>query len=125
MAAVPHYGVNDGELLVFEDAPAWRGRIDGHRATKAAALPETPDAIVLLESPEIDDSRTPFLNLLRVGPCGEVKWRAELPEPDDWTDEYVDFDLYPDGALGANTWSCFSVALDPETGRILSKVFTK
>jgi hypothetical protein len=121
---MPHYGVNDGELLVFDDPPTWHGRIEGRPVRQAASLSETPDAIVLLEPPLIEDSRQPFPNLLRVGPDGQVVWRAELPEPGDWTDEYVEFG-HRDGKLTANSWSCFHVVLDPETGRILSKKFTK
>lgn len=98
-----HYGANDGELLVFDRAPRWRGRIEGHRVQQTAALAGTDDAIVLLEPPPIDDSLQPFPNLLRVGP--DV-WRAELPFPDDWTDQYVAFEQR-DGVLTANTWSCY------------------
>ena len=62
--------------------------------------------------------------LLRVRPDGNIVWRAELPLPDDWTDQYVEF-AQSDGVLSANSWSTYYVLLDPETGRILSKEFTK
>lgn len=109
---------------MFEVAPAWRGAIEGHRVRQVAGLSETDDAMVLLESPPIDDSRQPFPNLLRVRPTGSVVWRAELPVPGDWTDSYVEFEQN-DGVLSANSWSCYYVVLDRETGRILSREFTK
>ena len=121
---MPNYGVNDGELLVFDGPPTWRGRVEGHWVKQAAALPGTEDALVLLDPPLTDDSHTPFPNLLRAGPDGQVVWRAELPVPDDWTDEYVEFRQH-DGVLSANSWSSFYVVLDPETGCIRSTEFTK
>lgn len=119
-----HYGSSEGELLVFGSAPRWRGRIEGHRVEQAAALAGTDDAIVLLEPPPIDDLLRPFRNLLRVAADGTIVWRAELPVPADWTDQYVNFEQHA-GILSANSWSCYFVVLDRETGDIVSKEFTK
>jgi hypothetical protein len=118
------YGVNDGELLVFDSSPTWRGRFDGEGVRHVLSLAESDDAVVLLEAPPIDDSLQPFFNLVRVRPNGEIVWRAEHPIPEDWTDGYVAVEQN-DGVLSANSWSCYYVVLDPDTGRILSSVFTK
>ena len=45
-------------------------------------------------------------------------------DPDDWTDQYVEFSLL-EGVLSANRWSCYFVVLDPETGCIRFREFTK
>lgn len=124
MTAMPHYGVADGELLVFHAWPMWSGRIDGRPVLQAIALTETDDVIVRVDPPEIDDSLEPYSNLFRVDPAGQVVWRAELPLPEDWTDGYVEFEIAA-GELTANSWSCYAVTLDPGTGSILSKRFTK
>ena len=66
-------------------------------------------------------------NLVRVRPDGTVAWRAEMPELFHWDtpeDFYVEL-RGTDGAVCANTWSCYSVELDVSTGDVLSATFTK
>jgi outer membrane protein assembly factor BamB len=54
---------------------------------------------------------------------GSLKWKAELP-PNTGQDFFVAVALV--GAeLRANTWSCYALWLDPETGRTLRSHFTK
>jgi hypothetical protein len=86
----------------------------------ALSVPGSDDRIVLFEYPEGDgDSR----NLVRMTSEGHVVWRAELPDPGS-NDAYVEV-RWRDGRLTANSWSCFLVELDPDTGQLLSATFTK
>lgn len=121
---MPHYGVADGRLLVFGEPPQWSGLIDGRPVIQAVAVTGSTDVIVRVEPPEIDDSCSPYPNLFRVDPAGRIVWRAELPVPEDWTDSYTEFEVV-DAELSAFSWSCYGVRLDPSTGAIVSKVFTK
>jgi hypothetical protein len=60
-------------------------------------------------------------NLRCYGPLGEL-WQAELGEPSGG--HYVAFETDGDRIL-ANSWDCYLVELDRDTGKILSKTFTK
>jgi hypothetical protein len=97
---------------------AWRGRPCGVSAKVVIGAPGSDDAIVLLSAQ--DGLRE---TLLRYRADGSVVWRAELPTH--WSaDYYVDVDLVED-VIHAGSWSGFDVVIDPATGRILSKQFTK
>jgi hypothetical protein len=62
-----------------------------------------------------------FDNLFALTSRGEKAWVAELPESG--TDSYVTISSRE--PLVANSWSGFQCTLDPASGRILRKVFTK
>jgi outer membrane protein assembly factor BamB len=49
-------------------------------------------------------------------------WRAELPWP---TDAYANPVTIVDGRLQVASWECWTCALDPSSGRIVRKDFTK
>lgn len=49
-------------------------------------------------------------------------WRAERPSA---SDAYVGAALERDGLLRCGTWDCWSCELDPASGRLLRKVWTK
>lgn len=70
------------------------------------------------------DDQTPRLqNLVRIDRDGAVMWIAELPEntvPDCFVSVMLEADI-----IKAGTWSCYSIMLDPATGRIQSQIFVK
>ena len=120
------YWVESGDLCVADSASIiWRGRPDGAPCASAIVLPETDDAIVLLDW-ELGPrnayghvSGSP--NLIRVTAAGEVVWRAVAVED---KDVWVAVE-WRDGGLVGNTRSCYRIELDPNTGHELSRVFTK
>ena len=82
------------------------------------------DAIVLLDPDQRPEGVLPwhpFFNLLRVAANGEVVWRAPMVERS--VKSWVSVS-YEDDKLFASAWS-WSCELDPATGRIIDKVFTK
>lgn len=88
-------------------------------------LPDTDDTVVLLDPrqrPEGVLDWHPFHNVLRLSPEGEVRWRAELVPEEDAVKAWLGVDF--DGALRVWTYS-YNCELDPETGRIVAKTFTK
>ena len=110
------------------EAIVWRGRPDGHPAVSAVALPGTDDAVVLLSAQS--GPRNPlgklkgWPNLVRIRPDGTVVWRVapgQRPSDRDW---WVSVDI-EDDTLYANSWSCYRCRLDPESGSVMSSVFTK
>ena len=101
----------------------WLDLPEGYAVRAVAAIPDTDDCLVLLESDTGKASRqNHFENLWRYSHEKGVIWRAELPQSG--ADYYVAFELQT-GGLWANSWSCFRVAIDLETGTIRSKTFTK
>ena len=52
---------------------------------------------------------------------GEVRWEAETSGSQD---AYVSFSVR-DGTIQANSWSCYRVDIDVDSGKIVSRVFTK
>ena len=99
----------------------WSQRIDGRDADTVLPVHGSDDGIVLLRRDP--SGYEPLQNLVRVAGDGSVRWRAELP-PDEGADAFVAVEWEGD-RLVANTWSCYRVQLDPNTGRILDQVFTK
>jgi hypothetical protein len=61
-------------------------------------------------------------NLACVTSAGEVMWWAELP--DTGNDNFVAVEV-KEGKIFAWSWSCQMCGIDPQTGHILSKIFTK
>ena len=101
----------------------WLDLPEGYAVRAVAAIPDTDDRLVLLESDTGKASRqNHFENLWRYSHEKGVIWRAELPQSG--ANYYVAFELQT-GGLWANSWSCFRVAIDLETGTIRSKTFTK
>lgn len=83
---------------------------------KILPIPENVDLIVLLSH------KIPFRNILRCHPDGEIVWQAELATNSNDVYTHVDWN---GKSLTANSWSCFYVTLDINTGKILSSEFTK
>jgi hypothetical protein len=80
-------------------------------------VPGSHDRIVLLK-PLV---RGHDENLIRVSNAGSLVWRAQLPETDDsWV-----ACRFEDAVLFANSWSCYLVRLEANSGRIISKTITK
>jgi hypothetical protein len=120
------YGVENEELVVFDDGRLhYRGRTDGYPVEEVVPIPDGRDAIVLLRY-SADGAPTHFANLVRVRPNGEIQWRAAPPNREPGVqDAWVACEWPMNGALTANSWSCFYCTIDPETGAIISSVFTK
>jgi len=110
------------ELIVYSNTGSilYRGKPDGYPVKKAAAL-ENEQIVVLLKfwAKKPGD----FENLLLLKSDGGTLWRAQLPNASSG-DAYVDFDVI-EGKLFANSWSCYRVEIDGQTGRILHREFTK
>jgi hypothetical protein len=113
-----------GRLLVSEYGAGeiWSGQPDGRAVLTALFVPESDDAIVLLDA-DTPGAPKSDRNLVRCRVDGSVVWRAELPDPSG-PDAYTEVTWAKAGLLG-NSWSCYLVRLDPMTGRILEKTFTK
>ena len=80
------------------------------------SIPQSDDSIVMLHHMK------PFQNVLRCRSNGSVVWVAKLPQQSHDAYTYLE---WHEQKLRAFSWSCFSVILDVETGKILSSVFTK
>lgn len=63
-----------------------------------------------------------FSNLYFLDASLREVWRAERPSN---SDEYANRVLEKDGLLRCATWECWDCELDPASGRLLSKVWTK
>src|SRR5574341_1168038 len=99
----------------------WQGRPYGCSVEKIMPMPGRPGCIVLLDHREFSRSEIRYLgNLINVGPDGKTIWSVPLFRSHD---SFVDFD-WEGNMLFANTWSCFRVQIDLETGKILSRIFT-
>ncbi len=97
----------------------WHGQPDDAPVVSVMAVPDGEDAIVLLDYMA---KRGAFSNLVRIGPDGAVRWRAQLPTSE-LSEAYVEADL--DIRLTAASWSGHRVVLDLATGRILRSDFAK
>jgi hypothetical protein len=121
------FWIESGDVWVADSSGVvWHGRPDGYPALSVIPLPGTGDAIVLLDwmaGPlNACGQRPGFPNLVRLTPEGRVVWRADpaVQDKDFWVAV-----RWRDCGLYGNTWSCYYIHLDPETGRELSRVFTK
>lgn len=118
----PNYFVDAGELVVHEpstSAQLWRGKVNAQTCLKCAAIPDSDEAILLVEAGSKE--RPLFENLFRVRSNGEVVWAASTSGSHD---SFVDFTFAADGLL-ASTWNGIRVVLCVESGKIISEQFTK
>lgn len=119
------YSIANGTLYIGQpssDSIIWKGKPDGYQARELLELPDSNQCIILLDRSQESRPRS-FQNLIAINCCGDVVWRAELPDISG-TDAYVSFSLQ-NGSLFANSWSCFRVTIDLETGAILAREWTK
>ena len=98
---------------------ACTGRYNGIDVVDAVPIDDGARCVLLLD-PD-GGHRLVFENLLCVDPDGAVVWAAKLPS---MPDKFVAMRLTDDG-ICANTWSCYLILLDPDTGAELSITFTK
>jgi hypothetical protein len=90
----------------------------GVRVSKV--LPCEDDYIVLLDYHDASKARLEA-NLRRLHSDGSVVWAATTPNSNGM---FTDVE-WRDGRLTAWTWEGFIITVDPRTGRLLEKVFTK
>lgn len=82
-----------------------------------------PTCVVVMYDPDASPrSWGTFPNLAGFDAMGQQLWVTEPPTTDSG-DCYVQ--LASSDALVAWSWSCYMCEIDPATGRILSRVFTK
>lgn len=86
-------------------------------------IPNSDDMIVLLHFSHA------FKNLLRCHSDGSLVWQAEFPEirigwSEGMDDVYVAVELKND-RLWANSWSCYLVEIEADTGKVLQSFWTK
>jgi hypothetical protein len=124
MSASTIYSLRDGLITVTDAAGQllWAGRPLGVSVKAIAALSTLDAVIVLLDYMEM--GRGQVKNLIRLERDGRVAWQASLPtrEPSDC---YVDFSLGSGSHISASSWSGWRVLLDPASGEIEEKAFTK
>lgn len=81
------------------------------------SLPGSDD-VLLFSEPGAGTPRPP---LRRVRPSGEIVWVVSPPDnQDSWVSVEVD-----GGQVTAQSWSCWRLLLNAETGHELERVFTK
>jgi outer membrane protein assembly factor BamB len=117
------YTVTETEVVAIDGrsgAVCWHGRPDDGPAVNVLPVPQSRDAVALLD---YMSKQGAYQNIVRIGPDGTIRWRAQLPTSDP-TDAYVDMDI--DGMkLCAVSWSGHKVTLDLETGQITERRFVK
>src|SRR5262245_52533356 len=120
------YWVESSELWVADDSHVtWHGWPDGKPVQSVLAIPDTDDAVVILEheaGPRSDHGRVRgWPNLVRVRVEGGVIVRAaSVDAKGSWIDVY-----WSTAGLIVIACSCFLVTLDPATGRELSREFVE
>lgn len=118
-----YYSLEDGELRISRDAPAfeWRGQVDSMSVSEVSPSPDGSSAILLLDTPV---GTGHVRNLVKVDTEAHVLWRGELPgeEPGDC---FVSFSVDATGNVSAATWSGYRVVLSGATGELLDRRFTK
>jgi hypothetical protein len=82
----------------------------------ALPIPETTDLIVLCDPNGVVGVPE---NVVRCTATGEIVWTATRE-----FGVYVGVE-WKDGALSADTWDGYRLTLNPETGHVRSKQFTK
>jgi hypothetical protein len=111
--------VADGNRVV------WRGKPDGRDAVHVVALPGTNDAVVLLKWPAEHHGKASggsgtWTNLVRITSDGGIVWWAGgLDIEDRWTS------VRWAGGLFASTGTGFAANLDPDTGELVSRTFSR
>jgi outer membrane protein assembly factor BamB len=98
------------------------GNVLGVTVLDVKGLPAENSVVVLLDYTEMGEG--PARNLAKFREQGALVWIADLPSVDS-RDCYVSMDLSVDGAVFANTWNGYRVAIDGETGKVLCQEFTK
>jgi hypothetical protein len=82
--------------------------------------PDGQDLVLLFEPAPSGYKRVG--NIARVAPTGEVVWWAE--STDSGGDTFIALEVDQEEIV-ATSWECYRCVLDPRTGRILSRTFTK
>jgi outer membrane protein assembly factor BamB len=84
----------------------------------------SPDHSLLIVMNEFSSFRDPQSrsNLAAISLDGRELWRAEPPSP---SDLYANAPVYKNGQLMATTMDCVHCTIDHQTGKILSRKFTK
>ncbi|MGN6208209.1 hypothetical protein [Asticcacaulis sp.] len=77
--------------------------------------------LVFLDYAKVPHIRGGITNLLRFNAVGLRMWAAEAIEHGD---VFTSMELNGE-TIHAFTWSCFSVVIDLDSGRIRSRIFTK
>jgi hypothetical protein len=104
-----------------------------HAVARRLSIPGSGDQVLLLDPQAAGGGRS-FRNLLRWREDGVILWHAPLPVNEhggpygDAVDCYTDVTMsYFEGSpcVQAFSWSCYSVAIEPNEGRLLSCTFTK
>jgi len=119
------YSIENGILYISQpsgDRKIGKGKPDGYKAKELFELSDPNRCIILLDRSQESRPRS-FQNLIMIDCQGNVIWRAELPDTSG-PDAYVTASLQGQ-TLVANSWSCFRVTIDLQTGKILSQKFTK
>jgi len=123
---MPHtFWVESDDVWVADgNRVLWRGKPDGRDVVHVVALPSTNDAVVLLKAPAEGHGKGASIgtwtNLVRIASDGGIVWRAGgLDLEDFWTS------VRWAGGLFAGTCAGFDVNLDPETGEMVSRTFTR
>lgn len=83
-------------------------------------LPDNAGSIVLYDwmAEDVRDGR----NLMRVDPDGNILWKASPPTGKQDCFTRLQWDGH---TLTANTWSCYRVKVDPQSGNVIVLEFTK
>lgn len=118
------YSVDYGYVIIFDDVQYtvyWKGKIEDKDAEVAVQIPNSEDAIVLLNSRQFEGSNK--YNLVRIDSEGNIVYRAELP--DDALEWYSMILSVNDKEIVANSYSGWFTILDVNTGNIKSKKFFK
>ena len=116
------YTLADGDVLILDEdgSVRWRGRLLERPVKVVSPLPDSDEAIALLD---YGTTPTKFENLLRLRPDGSIVWRTPLPRTSG-TDAFVGF-MWDDSQLVANTWSGHRLHIDVETGSVIATEFVK
>jgi hypothetical protein len=109
-------------FLVFrrDDGSISWSDYDGKKVEVALPLPGGARCVILLDRfPPVRPKD--FKNLFCITRDGTVVWTAKLYQTHD---SFVEAELGEEGLI-AGTWSCIRVTMNPQTGEVLSEVFTK
>jgi len=114
------WSIDAGDLLI-SGRNFWRGRPDGLPVLDIMLDRDREAAFILLDPPAGGGH---VRNLLLIGPTGDIRWRAELPDVIG-ADAFVSMAFADDGSIVSGTWSGYRVRIDPASGRLLEQTFTK
>jgi outer membrane protein assembly factor BamB len=100
---------------------SWRcdGEFAGRRVIEALPIDGATRCVILWDPDSSQDKV--FENLLCVDERGRAIWKARLGSE---ADRFVAMQG-ENGEIWANTWSCYLVRLDPATGAVIERRFTK